>query len=82
MNNADIETKIKQIISEQLEVKEDEITPEASFEDDLGADSLAQIELVMRLEDEFKIEISDEDADKISTVKQAIEYIEQKQAEQ
>lgn len=70
------EEKIKKIICEQLEVKEEDVVPEASFVDDLGADSLDQVELIMALEEEFDISISDDDAEKIATVKDAIEYIE------
>jgi acyl carrier protein len=70
------EEKIKKIICEQLEVKEEDVVPEASFVDDLGADSLDQVELIMALEEEFDISISDDDAEKITTVKDAIEYIE------
>jgi acyl carrier protein len=73
---ASVEEKVKRIIVDQLGVDEDEVTPEASFVDDLGADSLDVVELVMALEEEFGLEINDEDAEKISTVKQAIEYIE------
>ncbi len=65
----------KQIVAEQLGVDEDQVTPEASFMDDLGADSLDTVELVMALEEEFDIEISDEDAEKIQTVQDAIDYI-------
>jgi acyl carrier protein len=68
--------KVKQIIGEQLGVDESEVTPSASFVDDLGADSLDQVELVMALEEAFSVEIPDEDAEKIRTVKDAIEYIE------
>ena len=67
--------KVKQIISEQLGVEESEVTPSASFVDDLGADSLDTVELVMALEEQFDIEIPDEDAEKIRTVQDAIEYI-------
>ncbi len=67
--------KIKQIVSEQLGVDEAEVTPTASFVDDLGADSLDTVELVMAFEEAFDIEIPDEDAEKIQTVKDAIEYI-------
>lgn len=67
--------KIKQIISEQLGVDEGEVTASASFVDDLGADSLDQVELVMALEEAFDLEISDEDAEKIRTVQDAIDYI-------
>jgi acyl carrier protein len=70
--------KVKSIIAEQLGVKQDEVTPEASFIDDLGADSLDTVELVMALEEEFDIEIPDEDAEKIATVGDAIKYIEEK----
>jgi len=70
------EEKIKKIICEQLEVKEEDVVPEASFVDDLGADSLDQVELIMALEEEFDISISDDEAEKITTVKDAIEYIE------
>ncbi len=72
---ADIDDKVKQIIVEQLGVDEAEVTPTASFVDDLGADSLDQVELVMAFEEAFEIEIPDEDAEKIQTVKDAIEYI-------
>jgi acyl carrier protein len=72
----EISEKVKQIISEQLGVDEAEITPSASFTDDLGADSLDQVELVMALEEAFDLEISDEDAEKIRTVQDAIDYIE------
>ena len=68
--------KVKQIISEQLGVEESEVTPNASFVDDLGADSLDTVELVMALEEHFDIEIPDEDAEKIRTVQDAIDYIE------
>jgi acyl carrier protein len=68
--------KVKQIISEQLGVDEGEVTPSASFVDDLGADSLDQVELVMALEENFDLEIPDEDAEKIRTVQDAIDYIE------
>jgi len=70
------EEKVKQIIVEQLGVDEAEVTSTASFIDDLGADSLDTVELVMALEEGFGIEIPDEDAEKISTVKDAINYIE------
>ncbi|MBI4464043.1 MAG: acyl carrier protein [Acidobacteria bacterium] len=74
---ASVEERVKQIIVEQLGVDESEVTPTASFVDDLGADSLDQVELVMALEEAFEIEIPDEDAEKILTVKQAIDYIQQ-----
>lgn len=73
-----IEAKVKQIIVDQLGVDEEEVTPEARFIDDLGADSLDTVELVMALEEEFGIEIPDEDAEKIITVNDAIEYIREK----
>lgn len=69
------EEKVKEIIMEQLGVGADQVTPEASFIDDLGADSLDTVELVMALEEEFNIEIPDEEAEKITTVKDAIEYL-------
>ena len=69
--------KIKAIIVEQLGVDESEVTPEAHFIDDLGADSLDTVELVMALEEEFGIEISDEDAEKIQTVGDAVKYIDE-----
>ena len=72
---ASVEEKVKHIIVEQLGVDEDEVKAEASFVDDLGADSLDVVELVMALEEEFGLEISDEDAEKLGTVTQAIEYI-------
>jgi acyl carrier protein len=73
-----VESKIKTIIAEQLGVKPEEVTPNASFVDDLGADSLDTVELIMALEEEFNIEIPDEDAEKMKTVGDAIKYIEEK----
>lgn len=73
-----IEDKVKRIIVDQLGVDEAEVTPEASFIEDLGADSLDTVELVMALEEEFDIEIPDEHAEKIVTVKDAIEYIKER----
>lgn len=70
-----IEERVKKIVVEQLAVEEDKVTEEASFVQDLGADSLDTVELVMALEEEFEVEIPDEDAEKITTIKQAIEYI-------
>jgi len=70
-----IEERVKKIVIEQLGVTEDEVTIEASFVDDLGADSLDTVELVMALEEEFETEIPDEDAEKITTVQQAVTYI-------
>ena len=68
--------QVRKIIVEQLGVDEEEVTPDASFVDDLGADSLDTVELVMAFEEEFGIEIPDEDAEKITRVKEAVEYIE------
>jgi acyl carrier protein len=76
---ADLEKKVAEIIAEQLGVDPSEVTPEASFVDDLGADSLDTVELVMALEEEFGIEIPDEDAEKITTVNDAIKYIQEHQ---
>lgn len=72
---SNIEERVKKIIVEQLGVKEDEVKAEASFVDDLGADSLDNVELVMALEEEFDTEISDDDHEKITTVQSAIDYI-------
>ena len=71
-----VEQQVKAIVAEQLGVKEEEVTNDASFVDDLGADSLDTVELVMALEEEFETEIPDEDAEKITRVKEAVEYIE------
>ena len=73
-----VEEKVKSIIAEQLGVKVEEIKPESSFVDDLGADSLDTVELVMALEEEFGIEIPDEDAEKMTAVGDALKYIEEK----
>ena len=73
-----IEDKVKQIIVDELGVEESEVTPNARFIDDLGADSLDTVELVMRFEEEFSIEIPDEDAEKIQSVRDAIAYIEER----
>ncbi len=81
-NIQDIEAKVREIVAQQLGKNVDQVTPEASFRDDLGADSLDVVELVMALEEEFGIEIPDEDAEKISTVGQAIDYIKAKVAAQ
>ena len=70
-----VEEKVKKIICEQLDVAEKDVVSEASFVDDLGADSLDQVELIMAMEEEFDISIPDEDAEKIVTVQQAIDYI-------
>lgn len=72
---ADVEEKVKEIICEQLDVSAEDVVPEASFVDDLGADSLDQVELIMAMEEEFDISIPDEDAEKIATVKDALDYI-------
>jgi len=72
---ADIEAKVKGIICEQLNVAEEDVVSEASFVDDLGADSLDQVELIMAMEEEFDLSIPDEDAEKIATVQDVIDYI-------
>ncbi|GAB6034092.1 acyl carrier protein [Galenea microaerophila] len=72
-----IEDRVKKIVVEQLGVEEDQVTPDASFVDDLGADSLDTVELVMALEEEFDTEIPDEEAEKIGTLAQAVAYIEE-----
>lgn len=74
-----IEERVKKIIVEQLGVKEEDVKPEASFVEDLGADSLDTVELVMALEEEFDIEIPDEEAAKITTVQSAIDYVQNNQ---
>ena len=73
---ASVEERVKQIIVEQLGTDEGEVTSSASFVDDLGADSLDRVELIMAFEEAFDIEIPDEDAEKIGTIKDAVEYIE------
>jgi len=70
-----VEERVKKIVVEQLGVKEEEVKEDASFVDDLGADSLDTVELVMALEEEFETEIPDDEAEKITTVRQAIDYI-------
>ncbi len=80
MNQETFKT-VQKIVVEQLEVKEDEVTPQANFATDLGADSLDVVELVMALEEEFEIEIPDEAAEKIATVEAAVEYIETQKKE-
>ncbi|MBL3617270.1 MAG: acyl carrier protein [gamma proteobacterium endosymbiont of Lamellibrachia anaximandri] len=71
----DVVERVRKIVVEQLGVKEDEVTTEASFVDDLGADSLDTVELVMALEEEFETDIPDEEAEKITTVQLAVDYI-------
>jgi acyl carrier protein len=73
--------RVKKVVVDRLKVSTDEVTEAASFVDDLGADSLDVVDLVIGFEDEFEIQIPDEDAEKITTVNQAVEYIEKKQAE-
>ena len=77
-----IEQRVKEIIVNQLNVNEEQITPTASFLDDLGADSLDTVELIMAFEEEFGVEISDDEAEKIRKVKDAVEYIDQRQSAQ
>jgi acyl carrier protein len=72
------EAKVKQIIAEKLGVSADKVTPQASFVDDLGADSLDQVELIMAFEDEFDVEIPDEDAEKLKSVQDALNYLNSK----
>jgi len=74
---ADVDAKVKEVIAEQLNIDEEEIKPDASFIDDLGADSLDTVELIMAFEEEFDLEIPDEEAEKIKTVQDAIEHIKQ-----
>jgi len=81
MTRDEVAGKVKNIIVEQLGVNADEVKDEASFIDDLGADSLDTVELVMALEEEFNAEIPDEDAEKLRTVGEAVNYIEKKQVE-
>lgn len=75
MSNVDVEARVKEIIVEQLGVNPDEVKNDSSFVDDLGADSLDTVELVMALEEAFDCEIPDEEAEKITTVQQAIDYV-------
>ena len=79
MSRAEIEARVKEIIVEQLNVEEDEVTPDAAFQADLGADSLDIVELIMALEEAFGVEISDEEAEKLQTVGAAIDFIEKLQ---
>ena len=76
---ASIAERVKELVVEQLDVSAEQVTDEASFTDDLGADSLDTVELVMAFEEEFDLEIPDEDAEKITTVGEAIKYLEAKQ---
>ena len=80
MSNTNIEERVKKIIVDMLGVKPEDVVPEASFVDDLGADSLDTVELVMALEEEFETDIPDEEAEKINTVQAAIDYINNHQA--
>jgi len=75
LNEQEVFEKVKKVIIDQLGVSEDEVTTEASYTDDLGADSLDTVELVMALEEEFSTEIADEEAEKLTTVKKTVEYI-------
>ena len=75
MSQADIFAKVKAIVVEQLSVEAEKVTPESNFSNDLGADSLDTVELVMALEEEFEIEIPDEEAEKITTVQAVVDYI-------
>jgi acyl carrier protein len=78
MSEKSIEEKVKDIIVEQLGVNPEQVTPQASFIEDLGADSLDTVELVMAFEEEFSVEVPDEDAEKLQTVGNVVEYIEKK----
>ncbi|MEB3181337.1 MAG: acyl carrier protein [Nostocaceae cyanobacterium] len=80
MSQAEIFDKVKKIVAEQLSVAADTVTPQSNFQNDLGADSLDTVELVMALEEEFDIEIPDESAEKITTVQEAVDYINDKVA--
>lgn len=80
MSESQIFEKVKKIVTEQLSVEADKVTPSSNFANDLGADSLDTVELVMALEEEFDIEIPDEAAEKITTVQQAVDYINDKVA--
>ncbi|GAB4317376.1 MAG: acyl carrier protein [Candidatus Sumerlaeia bacterium] len=82
MTREKIEEKVKEIVVNQLGVSEDEVTSEASFLDDLRADSLDIVELIMALEEEFDIEFPDEDTEKVRTVKDVVDYIEEKTAQE
>lgn len=75
MNKEEVLTKIKAVVAEKLNVGEDQVTEEAKFVEDLGADSLDQVELIMALEDEFKLKIPEEEAEKLTTVGTAVSYV-------
>ena len=75
MDRAEIETRVKKVLAEQLAVDEQQVVPDARFAEDLNADSLDLVELIMELEDQFGVKISDEDAQKIETVGQAVDYV-------
>lgn len=79
MSEKSVEEKVKEIITEQLSVNAEQVTPEAKFIEDLGADSLDVVELVMAFEEQFGIEVPDEDAEKLQTVGDVVKYIEDKQ---
>ncbi len=81
MSKKDLLAKVREIVANELGVEPDRVVPEASFTEDLGADSLDTIELIMAVEEEFSIEIPDEDAEKLTTVKDAVEYLERVGAE-
>lgn len=78
MKLAEVQAKLKEIVVDRLNVEEDQIKPESSFVEDLGADSLDIVELIMGIEEEFDIEISDDDAEKLTTVGEALDYIKAK----
>ena len=75
MKKEEILTKVKAVVAEKLNVGEDQVTPEAKFVEDLGADSLDQVELIMALEDEFELKIPEEEAEKLTTVGSAVDYV-------
>ena len=81
LNMSDIQERVKKIIIEQLNVEEDQVTPSAHFDEDLGADSLDNVEMVMAFETEFELEIPDEDTEKITNMQEAVAYIQQRKVE-